>query len=65
MREFRASRLATAARRLLRDPRGATAVEYGLIVACIVIVMVVSLHGLAEVTTGMWNSVADKVVNAN
>ncbi|TPG14529.1 Flp family type IVb pilin [Sphingomonas oligophenolica] len=51
--------------RLLRDQRGATAVEYGLIVACIVIIMVVSLHGLADVTTEMWNGVSTKVANAN
>ncbi len=51
--------------RLLRDARAATAVEYGLIVACIVIIMVVSLHGLADVTTEMWNGVSTKVVNAN
>lgn len=51
--------------RLLRDSRGATAVEYGLIVACIVIIMVVSLHGLADVTTEMWNGVSTKVANAN
>ncbi len=51
--------------RLLRNTRAATAVEYGLIVACIVIIMVVSLHGLADVTTEMWNGVSTKVVNAN
>lgn len=51
--------------RLVADQRGATAVEYGLIVACIVIVMVVSLHGLASVTTEMWNDVSNKVVSAN
>ena len=46
------------------DRRAATAVEYGLIIACIVIVMVVSLHGLASVTTSMWTDVSNKVVNA-
>ncbi|QKS01588.1 Flp family type IVb pilin [Sphingomonas sp. CL5.1] len=50
--------------RLLRDRRGATAVEYGLIVALIVIAMISSLTNLASVTTGMWNNVSSKVVNA-
>ncbi|MDE0878275.1 MAG: Flp family type IVb pilin [Sphingomonas bacterium] len=50
--------------RLKADNRGATAVEYGLIIACIVIVMVVSLNGLAAVTTTMWNDVSTKVINA-
>ena len=60
---FRKTRLAFV--RLSRDSRGATAVEYGLIIACIVIVMVVTLHGLADVTTSMWNGVSNKVTNAN
>ena len=52
-------------RRFARDARGATAVEYGLIVALIVIVMVVSLQGLAHVTVDMWNDVNTKVTNAS
>lgn len=55
----------TAASRLAGNVRAATAVEYGLIIACIVIVMVVSLHGLANVTTGMWNNVSTKVTTAS
>ncbi len=50
--------------RLSRDERGATAIEYGLIVALIVIAMVASLTQVASVTTGMWNNVSDKVTNA-
>jgi len=48
----------------LRDSRGATAVEYGLILALIVIVMMVSLKQLAGVTIAMWNDVSTKVVAA-
>ena len=59
------TRTITTLTSVVRNDRGATAVEYGLIVACIVIVMVVSLHGLASVTTGMWNSVSTKVTAAS
>ncbi len=52
-------------RQLARSRRGATAVEYGLIVAVIVITMVAALQGLANTTTGMWNNVSDKVQNAH
>ena len=50
--------------RLGRDRRGATAIEYGMIVAVIVIVLMVSFVELAGVTKGMWNNVSDKVQNA-
>ena len=49
----------------LRDSRGATAVEYGLIVAMIVIVMIVALKQVATANTNLWHNVSDKVVNAN
>lgn len=48
----------------LRDSRGATAVEYGLIVALIVIVMVVALKQVANANTDMWRNVSHKVVSA-
>ena len=47
-----------------RDSRGATAVEYGLIVALIVIVMVVALKQVANANTNVWQTVSTKVVNA-
>lgn len=59
--------LARIARRLtpaLRNARGATAVEYGLILALVVLAMIVALRGVAGVTVGMWTNVADKVSNA-
>lgn len=49
---------------LWRDRRGATAVEYGLIVALVVIAIIASIMGLASVTTDMWNNVSNKVSNA-
>ncbi|VVT17474.1 Flp family type IVb pilin [Erythrobacter sp. EC-HK427] len=51
-------------KRLLHDDRGATAVEYGLIVALIFIAMIVALQGLATETVTMWNGVDSKVVAA-
>ena len=49
-------------RKLVRSERGATAVEYGLICALIVIVMLVALSGLADTTIGMWNNIATNVL---
>ncbi len=46
---------------LLADKRGATAVEYGLILALIFLAMVASLHGVAGESTKMWNNVSEKV----
>jgi pilus assembly protein Flp/PilA len=46
---------------LLKDKRAATAVEYGLIIALIVIAMMASLGTVANVTTGMWNNVSNEV----
>jgi len=56
--------LPRAGRRLFVDRRGATVVEYGLIVALIVLAMVGALSSVADTTTTMWNNVSTKVVNA-
>ncbi|QLC23780.1 Flp family type IVb pilin [Parasphingopyxis algicola] len=47
--------------RIVRDERGATAIEYGLIVSLIVIAMVGALVVLADTTTNMWNDVSNNV----
>ena len=47
--------------RLLNDRRAATAVEYGLIAALVVITMIVALKGVAATTVGMWSNIADTV----
>lgn len=56
-------------RRLLSDlktcRRGATAVEYGLIVALIVIAMIASFQMLANTTINMWDTVSSKVTKAS
>ena len=46
---------------LLRDTRGATAIEYGLIVSLIVIAIIVAVQGVANETNGLWATVADNI----
>lgn len=50
---------------VLRDNRGATAVEYGLIVAMIVVVMIVALQSVATANTNMWQMVKDEITTPN
>jgi len=47
--------------KLRRDERGATAVEYGLIISMIVLAMVGALQGVAGTTANMWNNVSNTV----
>jgi len=62
--KFFVAQSAQAITRMLRDRRGATAIEYGLILALVVIAMIVGLTTLADSTTGMWNRVDTKVATA-
>lgn len=55
------ARLARAAQRLLAERRAATAVEYGLICALVVIAIIAAIMALADVTTDMWNNVNTRV----
>jgi pilus assembly protein Flp/PilA len=48
---------------LLGDEKAATAIEYGLIIAMIVLAMIGALSMLAGGTTGMWNNVSTTVVS--
>jgi pilus assembly protein Flp/PilA len=50
--------------KLSRDQRGATAVEYGLIIALIVLAMVGALNHFADTTIDIWDHVATEVTNA-
>ncbi len=52
----------TTLRRLRSDKRGATAVEYGLIAALIVVAMLSGLSALGGSAGGMWGKLQDKVV---
>jgi len=47
--------------KLVRDTKGATAIEYGLIVALIVIAMIGGLKFFAGSAISMWNDVATNV----
>ncbi|MDX3886119.1 MAG: Flp family type IVb pilin [Sphingomonas sp.] len=49
--------------RLKRNQRGASAVEYGLILAVIALVMIGALINVADATNGLWGRVTDKVTN--
>lgn len=49
---------------LCEDESGATAVEYGLIVALMVIAMSVGLQGVADETTNMWTNISSEMANA-
>ncbi|MBC3942250.1 Flp family type IVb pilin [Sphingomonas albertensis] len=60
-RDFATSPIIRTIARALRQQRGATAIEYGLILALMVIAMIVGLTALANSTTGMWNTVDTKV----
>ncbi len=51
-------------RRLLADQGGATAIEYGLIAALIVVAMVAALSSLGGGTMGMWTKINSEVQNS-
>ena len=51
-------------KKLVRNRKGATAIEYGLIAAMIVITMIAALAGVANTTTTMWGDVDTKVRQA-
>jgi pilus assembly protein Flp/PilA len=51
-------------RKLRDDRKGATAVEYGLILALVVLAAMGAIVGLASSTIEMWSNVADNVTKA-
>jgi len=50
--------------KLLANCRGATAVEYGLILSLVVLGMIAALIAFADTSTGIWNNVATQVKDA-
>jgi pilus assembly protein Flp/PilA len=52
-------------RRIKRCEQGATAVEYGLIAAMIVIAMMAALRSTADANSNMWNFVSNEIVGAS
>ncbi len=49
---------------IFNDQRGATAVEYGLILALIFLAMVAGVSNFADTTINMWDHVANEVSGA-
>lgn len=47
---------------LARSKRGATAIEYGLIVALVAIACMTAINSVANGTIGMWDYVEEKIV---
>lgn len=58
------SAIRTTLRRLLADDGGATAIEYGLICALIVIAMMGGLATLGGGAGGMWTKIRDDFIAA-
>jgi pilus assembly protein Flp/PilA len=54
----------TRLRALGSDDRGATAIEYGLLVALIVIAMMAGLNSLGGGVGGRWAQLADEITSA-
>ncbi len=54
----------TIMRRLLADKGGATAIEYGLIVALIAVTAIGGISALGGGAGGMWTGLAAEVQNA-
>ena len=51
--------------RLVRDVRGATAVEYGLIMALVVLTMIGAMQAMGAQTISIWNNVSNQVQAAH
>jgi pilus assembly protein Flp/PilA len=47
--------------KIIRDTEAATAVEYGLVVALLVIAVIAGIGNFATATTDMWNVVSNNV----
>tara|TARA_R110002033_G_scaffold128655_6_gene169715 strand:+ start:864 stop:1037 length:174 start_codon:yes stop_codon:yes gene_type:complete len=52
-------------KKLYLSDRGATAVEYGLILALIALTAMVAITGVANETFNMWSGVANEVTDAS
>jgi pilus assembly protein Flp/PilA len=50
--------------KLRRDSRGGTAIEYGLILALVVLAIMAALVAFAGASTDIWSNVSAKVIAA-
>jgi pilus assembly protein Flp/PilA len=57
--------ISTLMKNLVEDQSGATAIEYGMIVALIAIAIIGSISSFAGEATEMWDGVARDVVDAS
>lgn len=57
-------RAAGTLNRLARDRRGATAIEYGLILAFVFLALLIGVTSVGSATSGMWQYVSGSVGNA-
>jgi pilus assembly protein Flp/PilA len=55
--------LLKATRKFGRDERGATAIEYGLIVALIFLAIVASVRSFANTTSDMYSHIESAIIN--
>jgi pilus assembly protein Flp/PilA len=60
----RGQSMRTGLRKLLRDKRGATAIEYGLIAALVVLGAFLGLKNFATTSVNMWNNVSNTVAKS-
>lgn len=56
--------LSSFIKNLIDDTSGATAIEYGLIAALVVIAMIAALQGVADTTIDMWTNVENRSTTA-
>ncbi len=52
-------------KKLFLSDEGATAVEYGLILALIALTAIVAITGVANQTVGIWDDVANQVTEVS
>ena len=52
-------------KKLYLSDTGATAVEYGLILALVALTAIVAISGVADQTVFMWNDVANQVTEVS
>ena len=52
-------------RKMLKDTKGATAIEYGLIAALIAVAAITAMTNVGSSLTNTFNGVSDKLTDAN
>jgi pilus assembly protein Flp/PilA len=50
--------------RIIKDQRGATAIEYGLILAMVFLAMIIGVVSVGSANSGMWNYVSQQVTGS-